>query len=84
MAACHANENAIYLRLHSTWAWCNKYQQLRGDGSNEGRNEILPFTRKKFTEILWEGEWLTCDHKIINTPSEPLGHLPPLACARAS
>ena len=43
MAACHVSENAIYSWLQSTRTWCNKYQQLRGDGSNEGRNEILPF-----------------------------------------
>ena len=43
MAACHVSENAIYSWLQSTRAWCNKYQQLRGDESYERRNEILPF-----------------------------------------
>ena len=57
MAACHVSENAIYSWLQSTRAWCNKYQQLKGDGSNEERNKILPFIERNSQKcILWEGE----------------------------
>ena len=57
MVVFHVSENAINSLLQSTRVWCNKYQQLRGNGSNEGHNEILPFMEinlQKF--VLREGE----------------------------